>query len=190
MTSDIDSKSSGKLALWHLLALAAAGALLRFSLSAAMRARATQPRGSALWALVAASVALTLLLLWQLLAIWRRRDSWALYLGAALLCIVFYKAGRYRPELAPIELPLAILLLAPAALLVWAFVRQVRRADELERRILFQALAFAFVVEFSVAIVYAFLEGLDVPRPPSILWASLLILSWAVGLGIFQRRYE
>ena len=34
------------------------------------------------------------------------------------------------------------------------------------------------------------LEGLDVPRPPSILWASLLVLSSAIGLGIFSRRYE
>ena len=41
-----------------------------------------------------------------------------------------------------------------------------------------------------MAIVYAFLEGLDVPRPPSILWASLLVISWAVGLGLFAQRYE
>jgi hypothetical protein len=31
---------------------------------------------------------------------------------------------------------------------------------------------------------------MDVPRPPSILWASLLVMSWAAGLGIFQRRYQ
>ncbi len=188
--NDADSKSPRKLGIWLLLVLTANGALLRLALSVAMRSgmRAPLPAAAVAWAL--AALALTASLLWLLRTIWRRRDSWALSLGAALLCIVFYKAGRNRPELAPIELPLAILLLAPAALLVWAFVRQVRRADELERKILFQALAFAFVIEFSAAIVYALLEGMDVPRPPSILWASLLVLSWAAGLGLFARRYE
>ena len=193
MGNDTTAKSPGKLSILHLLALGATGVLLRFVLSAAMREWARQPPPHApaiLWGLLAASLALTAVLLWQLFAIWRRRDSWALYLGAALMLILFYKTGKYRPELAALELPLAILLMVPAGLLVWAFLWQVRHADELERRILFQALAFAFVVEFSVAIVFAFLEGMDVPRPPSILWASLLVMSWAVGLGIFQKRYE
>lgn len=191
MSTDTSSKSSAKLSLLDLLLLGATGAPLRVAISAAMRAWTIQPRSAAVWALVAASLALTLVLLWQLLRIWRRRDSWVLYLGAALLFILFYKTGGNRPELAPLEPPLAILLLMPAGLLVWAFLRQIRRADELERRILFEALAFAFVVQFAVAIAYASLEGLvDVGRPPSILWAFLLVLSWAVGLGIFSRRYE
>ncbi|HEY4230804.1 MAG TPA: hypothetical protein VGO79_11570 [Thermoanaerobaculia bacterium] len=193
MPTDTQAKIHAKTAIPYLLALAATGALLRLALSTAMRAWATEPR-SAAWALrsgsAGASLALAILLLWELRVLWRSRESWALYLGAALLFILLYKIGNNRPELAPVELPLAIFLLLPAALLVWAFLRQVRRADELERRILFQALAFAFVVEFTVAIAYALLEGMDVPRPPSILWASLLVMSWAVGLGIFQRRYQ
>jgi hypothetical protein len=190
METDASAKSPGKLTLLDLFALGASGAVLRLAVSAATRAWAIHPGSAAAFALALASLAVALSLLWQLRRIWRRRDSWALYLGAALLFILLYKTGRHRPELAALELPLAILLLLPAGLLVWAFVRQVRQADELERRILLQALAFAFVVEFTVAIGYAFLEGLDVPRPPSILWASLLVMSWAVGLGIFSRRYE
>ncbi len=103
---------------------------------------------------------------------------------------MFYKAGRNRPEISAFELPLAILLLVPAAILIWAFIRSIRRADELQRKILFEALALAFIVQFATAIVYAFLEGLDVRRPPSILWASLLVISWSVGLAIASRRYE
>jgi len=188
--TDINAKSPPKLSLLDLLLLGGSGALLRLATSSAMRAWALRPRTAATWGLTLVSLALALSIVLQLLRIWRRRDSWALYLGAALLFVLLYKAGNNRPELAPIELPLAILMLLPAGLLIWAFVRHVRRADELERRILFQALAFAFVVEFAVAIGYAFLEGFDVPRPPSILWASLLVMSWAVGLGIFSRRYE
>ncbi|HEY1252381.1 MAG TPA: hypothetical protein VGH97_14460 [Thermoanaerobaculia bacterium] len=190
MNEAIAMKSPAKITLWHLFLLAATGAFLRLALSAAMRAWVLHPRPTSAVVLAAASLTLAVLLLAQLRLIWRRRESWALYLGAALLFILFYKIADNRPELSPIELPLAILLLLPAGLLVWTFVRQIRGADELERRILFQALAFAFVVEFSVAIVYALLEGVDVPRPPSILWASLLVMSWAVGLGIFHRRYQ
>src|ERR1700687_3890877 len=180
METDINAKSHAKLSFLDLLMLGGSGALLRLAMSASMRAWATRPRSPAAWGLTLASLVLALSLVWQLLRIWRRRDSWALYLGAALLFVLLYKAGNTRPDLAPIELPLAILMLLPAGLLIWAFLRQVRQADELERRILLQALALAFVVEFIVAIVYAFLEGLDVPRPPSILWASLLVLLWAV----------
>ena len=190
MSNDTDAKFAAKLGLSDLLLLGGSGALLRFALSAAMRSWAIPPRSGAFWGLALASLALALIVAWQLFRIWRRRDSWALYLGAALLFILLYKAGNNRPELAVVELPLAILMLLPAGILVWAFLRQVRRADELERRILFEALAFAFVIEFTAATVYAFLEGLDVPRPPSILWAFLLVMSWAVGLGIFSRRYE
>ena len=190
MKTDNGAKSPAKLTLLDLLALGVFGALLRLAASAAMRAWAIRAHPGAAWGLTLASLALALFLVWQLLRIWRRRDSWVLYLGAALLFVLLYKAGNNRPEIAPIELPLAILMLLPAGLLVWAFVRQVRQADELERRILFQALALAFVVEFAAAIGYAFLEGLDAPRPPSIMWAALLVMSWAVGLGIFSRRYE
>jgi hypothetical protein len=178
-----------KPATLDLLVIALAGTALRLTLSASMRLAATKPGAPILWMLWLATGGLALLLVWQFLHLWRRRESWALYLGAALLFVLTYRLGNRRPEIAPLELPLAILLLAPAALLIWAFVRQVRGADELQRRILLEALAIAFAVEFTAAIAFALLESFDVPRPPSVLWAALLVMSWSVGLAVASRRY-
>ena len=183
------ARRPSRTALLDLWLLALAGAALRLSLSAALRAHAASPSAAA-WGFTAASALAALAVLWQFFRIWRRREDWTLSLAAGLLFLVFYKAGRNRPELSAFELPLAILLLVPAAILIWTFVRSIRRADELQRKILFEALAIAFVVQFATAIVYAFLEGLDVRRPPSILWASLLVISWSVGLAIASGRYE
>jgi hypothetical protein len=189
MTDIANATKPARTGLLDLLLLALAGAALRLSLSAALRPHAAFPSAAA-WGFAAASALAALAVLWQFFRIWRRREDWTLSLAAGLLFIVFYKVVNNRPEISALELPLAVLLLAPAALLIWAFVRSIRRADELQRKILFEALALAFVVQFATAIVYAFLEGLDVRRPPSILWASLLVISWSVGLAIASRRYE
>jgi len=183
-------ESKNVLVVSYLALLAAGGIALRLLLSAALRRQATSPGSPLVWVFGAAAVAAAGVVLWAFVRVWRRRDNWPLYLGASLLFILLYKLGKFRPELASLELPLAIFALAPAAVLVWAFVRQVRGADELQRQILFEALAISFVVEFAVAIVYALLEGLGIPRPPSIFWASLLVISWSVGLAIRSARYE
>jgi hypothetical protein len=159
-----------KIALLDLAVLCVAGLALRLLLSASFRLQA-------------------FVILAVFVRIWRRQD-WTFYLAAAFLFLFLYKFGGNRPELSSLELPLAIFALLPAGLLVWALLKKIRQADELERRILSEALVFAFVVEFSVAIVYAFLEGLGLRRPPSILWASLLVISWSVGLAISARSYE
>lgn len=190
MTDIANTKRPTKTEFLDLLLLALGGAALRLLLSAAMRARASSPSSAATWGFAAAAVVAALAVLWQFFRIWRRREDWTLYFAAGLLFILFYRVGRNRPELSALELPLAVLLLVPAALLIWAFVRSIRRADELQRRILFEALALAFIVQLAASIVFAFLEGLDVRRPPSILWASLLVISWSVGLAIASRRYE
>lgn len=188
--SNVGSKAPGWFSvLLPIGVLSACGVALRLLLSATMRSAAARPGSAAVWGLALASLAAALLLLWELVRLWRRREKWALYLGAALLFILLYRLGGNRPEIASLELPLAILLLAPAALLLWAFVQQIRRADELQRRILLEALAVAFAVEFTAAIVFSLLEAFDVPRPPSVFWAALLVISWSVGLAISSRRY-
>jgi hypothetical protein len=191
MKPTVANSQPAKIALLDLAVLCVAGIALRLLLSASLRLHAANPSAllplaaSVLGAVVAAFVILAVFV-----RIWRRRQDWTFYLAAAFLFLFLYKFGGNRPELSSLELPLAIFALLPAGLLVWALLKKIRQADELERRILSEALVFAFVVEFSVAIVYAFLEGLGLRRPPSILWASLLVISWSVGLAISARRYE
>ena len=107
------------------------------------------------WGYLAATAIAAVLIGHAFLRLLRRREEWPLYLGGALLFILLFKAVKYRPELSSIELPLALFSLVPATILFAAFVRKVRRADELERRILGQALGIAFAVEFAAAILYA-----------------------------------
>jgi len=113
-----------------------------------------------------------------------------IYLAAAILFVLFYALGRFAPDLPALDLLIAVGSLTPAVLLIWAFLRHIRRADDFQRRILLKTLAASFIVVFTVAIVYAFLEGLGVSRPPSILWASLLVIAWTVSLAVSARRYE
>jgi hypothetical protein len=185
------NRKPAKIALLDLAVLCVAGIALRLLLSSSLRLHAAN--SSAVFPMAASvlgAAAAAFVILAVFVRIWRRRQDWTFYLAAALLFLFLYKFGGNRPELSSLELPLAIFALLPAGLLVWALLKKIRQADELERRILSEALVFAFVVEFSVAIVYAFLEGLGLRRLPSILWASLLVISWSVGLAISARRYE
>src|ERR1700730_4613397 len=142
------ARRPSRTALLDLWLLALASGVLRLYLSAALRAHAGSP-SAATCAFTAVSALAALAVLWQFFRIWRRREDWTLSLAAGLLFLVLYKVGNNRPELSAFELPLAILLLVPAAILTWAFIRGIRRADDLQRKILFEALAIAFVVQFA-----------------------------------------
>ncbi len=120
----------------------------------------------------------------------RRDENWTLYLASALAAAMLFRWKETPERAAAADIVLALLPLAPAALVVWAFFRMLRQADELQRRILHQALAFAFAVTFSAAVVWAFLEGIGLPRARAFVWCSLLVMSWALGLAIFSKRYE
>jgi hypothetical protein len=118
------------------------------------------------------------------------RKNQALYLGAFVLFVLFYVLGRFAADLPSVDLLIAIGGLTPAVLLVWAFLRHIRRTTDLQARLLLKTLSASFAVVFTAAIIYAFLEGLGVPRPPSVLWASLLVISWTASLAISAGRYE
>jgi hypothetical protein len=140
--------------------------------------------GLALGAVVAAGF-----ILFALARILKRRDDWALYLGGAIVFLMLAAGDRPGRDTA-LEVPLAVLPLLPAALVVVAFLRMLRHADELQRRILNEALAFAFAVGFIASFAYAFLEGVGFPRAHAFWFCSLLAISWAVGIAIFSRRYR
>jgi hypothetical protein len=121
----------------------------------------------------------------------RRRDYWPVFLAGAVTFASFFRFDK-----APIaggtvlEKPLILLPLLPAALATWAFVAMIREADELERRINYQALAFACAVTFATCLVYSLLEDLGLPRVSSFWWWLVLAVSWGVGLTFHSRRYR
>jgi hypothetical protein len=127
-------------------------------------------------------------LFWRMI---RRRDYWAVFLAGALGFVSFFRFDA-EPIAAgsALEKPLVLLPLLPAAVAVWAFAAMVRQTDELERRILYQALAFGFAVTFASTLAYSVFEDLGLPRISSFWWWMVLAVSWSAGLTIYSRKYR
>jgi len=121
----------------------------------------------------------------------RRRDYWPVFLAGVLAFAAFFRFDK-EPTAAGtvLEKPLVLLPILPAAVATWAFLAMVREADELERRINYQALSFAFVVTFAASLAWALLEDLGLPRISSFYWWLVLAISWGVGLTIHSRKYR
>jgi hypothetical protein len=121
----------------------------------------------------------------------RRRDYWPVFLAGVLAFGSFFRFDR-EPLAAGsfLEKPLVLLPILPAALATWAFLSMIREADELERRVNYQALAFAFVVTFSASLAWSMLEDLGLPRISSFYWWLVLAISWGIGLTIYSRKYR
>lgn len=75
-----------------------------------------------------------------------------------------------------------------AALVV--ILRGIRRMDEFQRRIQFEAIAFAFAGTALGTFSYGFLEGAGLPRMPTFaVWPVMAVL-WIVGQQLACRRYR
>ena len=78
----------------------------------------------------------------------------------------------------------------PAAAIAWVVLRDLRRMDELQRRIQLEALGFSFAGTAILTFSYGFLEGLGYPRLSMFTVWPILALLWIVGLGLARRRYQ
>lgn len=86
--------------------------------------------------------------------------------------------------------PVALLPMIPAGFALVAVVRHLGRLDELQRRIQFEALAFAFGGTALVTFGYGFVENVGFPHL-SWFWVwPLMALLWALGLVLANRRYR
>ncbi len=72
----------------------------------------------------------------------------------------------------------------------WVILREIRRMDELQRRIQFEALGFSFAVTALGTFSYGFLEGLGYPRLSMFVVWPILAGLWVVGLALARRRYQ
>jgi hypothetical protein len=85
--------------------------------------------------------------------------------------------------------PVALAPMVPAVGVLIAVVRQLGRIDELQRRIQFEALAFAFGGTALVTFSYGFLENAGYPHLSwFVVWPVMATL-WLVGLVVARRRY-
>ena len=90
----------------------------------------------------------------------------------------------------PWRYPVALLPMIPAGFALVAIVRHLGRLDELQRRIQFEALAFAFGGTALVTFGYGFVENVGFPHL-SWFWVwPVMALLWTLGLVLANRRYQ
>jgi hypothetical protein len=90
----------------------------------------------------------------------------------------------------PLRDLIALSPMIPAAAVPWIVLRELRRMDELQRRIQLEALGFAFAGTAVLTFSYGFLEGLGYPRLSMFSVWPLLAVLWIVGLALARRRYQ
>jgi hypothetical protein len=124
------------------------------------------------------------------------RKGW-FNIAIAAIWIAAYFVSRIVLE--SVELPktarivIAIMPIAPFALFLWLFVRNIGQLDEMQRRIQLEAMAFAFPVTVFLLMVLGLLQ-LAVELPADDLsyrhvWAFLPMLYFA-GVALAWRRYK
>ena len=78
----------------------------------------------------------------------------------------------------------------PSAFAMWAAIRFFRGLDELQRRIQFEGVSFAFLGTCLISLTWGFLQNAGLPHADVIWVTPLLIILWGLGLGIASRRYQ
>ncbi len=180
---------SGKLvsltATVHVAALVVTGLGLRLGLAqATLPATGTQHLVYGLAAFAAAA-----LFLWTLLRL-VQLGEWAWYPAASLLLLLLYTAARYPARMSGWVAPLAAIFVGSAGVLLWRFAQAVRRADELQKRILHQAFAAGFVVELAAVLIASIANDAGAPRLHAIWWGVTLVAAWSAALTVSAARYE
>jgi hypothetical protein len=78
----------------------------------------------------------------------------------------------------------------PALAMPWIILRELRRMDELQRRIQLEALGFSFAGTAILTFSYGFLEGLGYPKLSMFAVWPMLAMLWVIGLALARRRYR
>lgn len=113
---------------------------------------------------------------------------WATVLYLALLFVAVklshhFKAWPYKPVF--MVLPLAAVLLLLRAMMLYFSA-----ADEMQRRILSEGCAYAFVTIIFASIVYGLFEGSVIPAAPWWAQFTFMMTVWGFAVEITRRRYK
>ncbi len=122
-----------------------------------------------------------------------KRYQWEVVAGTAvyaLLVIVCVKLLKHLPS-SPLRITLALLPALPMLWVIWAVVRYLKRADELQRRVHLEALSIAAGITAFLSLTYGLLEDLGGLPMISAWWGFVVLdLIWAITSLILFRRYR
>ncbi|GHO59767.1 hypothetical protein [Ktedonobacter robiniae] len=88
------------------------------------------------------------------------------------------------------RIPLALIPVVPAAFAMFAYMRFIRRMDELQRHIQLEGLAFGFASVGLLTFSYGFLENIGFPHVSWIYIFPLMLVLWCIGSALAARRYR
>ncbi|TMB89481.1 MAG: hypothetical protein E6J18_12640 [Chloroflexi bacterium] len=127
------------------------------------------------------------------------QSTWITYrsqieIGLALLAYMMFLLGsvtilRGNPDTSW-RYVIAVVPVAPAAVVVFLFVRRLARLDELQKRIQTEAFGFSLGATALITFAYGFLEGAGMPHLNWTYILPLMAALWAVGAAIFTFRYR
>ena len=83
-----------------------------------------------------------------------------------------------------------LLPVAPAAFVIWLFVRALARLDEMQKRIQMQSFGFSLGATALLTFGYGFLEGAGLPHLNWTFVLPLIAVLYALGAAIFTWRYR
>lgn len=119
---------------------------------------------------------------------WRRVNLWT------VTWLVVFAAGtialkRWGDSLGLAAWAVALVPSVIFVLVLWSFVRFLREADELTRKIHLEALSTGFGAGIFFMLGYPLLERAGAPQLDSADLLMVMALTWAVAVWIGQRRY-
>ena len=126
-------------------------------------------------------------------------STWVLYrtqieFGLAMLAYLMVLVGSVivvqANQQAGWRYVVVLLPVAPAAFVIWLFVRALARLDELQKRIQMQAFGFSLGSTALLTFGYGFLEGAGLPHLSWTYVLPLMAVLWALGAAIFSWRYR
>ena len=127
------------------------------------------------------------------------QSTWITYrsqieFGLAMLAYLMFLVGSVTVLQANPDVPwryfVAVLPVAPAAVVLLLFVRRLARMDDLQRRVQTEAFGFSLGATALITFAYGFLEGVGLPHLNWTFVLPLMAVFWGVGTAIFTFRYR
>ena len=108
------------------------------------------------------------------------------YCAALMLADALFARGVDAPAM---RIGVSLLPMLPAVFICGVVVQTIRRMDELQRKLQFEALVLAFAGTALITFGYGFLEGAGLPRLSMFVVWPVMATLWVIGLAIGKVRY-
>jgi hypothetical protein len=116
----------------------------------------------------------------------------AMAVGAAYVAVIFAVAFAFGYNVipGPLKIPAALLPIVPAAYFPFILLGKLRAMDELQRKIQYEAMVFAFAMTALLTLAFGFLQFFASVPDVNWVWVwPLMGVMWMAGIVLGRRRY-